>query len=405
MARSQQHRRFLLYRALSIRAYVPFLLYFLQGRGLSLATVFDLHVVFILASVVLEVPAGLLADRRGRRFAMVLGGLLMTTASVVFILGRSFAWYSLANALCAFSMALSTAADSVWLYEQAETSEAYTRAEGYSNAAKSTGNLLAILVAGAVFSLSPAGPFVLSGALTLLSSVAAYGLVDTHSVAPNRGVLHALRSATQLVSDNGRLLLVMAFGAVTFTLLQLSLFADPAHLPMHLDTLNAAEIALALAALSSAKELLTAITSAATGALFSRARAAVVVTSVALGTVAVFVLMGRQSHATCLVAMLCVAALFGVFQPLERALMNRAITDDQPRATLFSLESVGRRLTFAFASALFGRAAESASLHGALRATAFLATFAYIILAMGAAGWLSVLRRKPTQSDPLTSYL
>jgi MFS family permease len=408
MSDARAHTRFLAYRALSIRAYVPFLLVFLQGRGLSLSAVFDLNVVFILASMAAEIPAGLFADRQGRKRSMVLAGLTMTVASALFIVGRGFLWFAAANALCAISMALSTAADSTWLYEStdgARDEHRYQRLEGYANAAKSLGNVVAIALADIVFSLSTAAPFVLSGALTLLSAVVANTLPETPHEPRRRGIFQDLRRAASTVAHDGRLLLAMSFAAVTFTLLQLTLFTDAAHLPLHVRGTNPGEMALALGALASAKELLTALSAASSGALFARVRAAVVVGAISVATMALFFVMGATSDVACVATMLGAAGLFGLFQPLARKLVHSAIQRSSERATLFSIESAGRKVLFALASALFGRAAESASLHQALRATGVLAVLAYAILAMGAAGWLRVLRRRPQKKDPLLSYL
>lgn len=402
------HTRFLAYRALSIRAYVPFLLVFLQSRGLSLSAVFDLNVVFILASMAAEIPAGLYADRKGRARTMVLAGLTMTAASALFIVGRSFLCFAMANVLCALSMALSTAADSTWLYESANgaTDERrYQRLEGYSNAAKSLGNVVAIAIAGFLFSLSPTAPFVLSGVCTLGSALIARTLRDTGLQPRRRGVVHDLRRAAALVAHDGELLLVMSFAAVTFTLLQLTLFTDAAHLPLHFHGAHAGELALALGTLASAKELVTALSAALSGALFARVRGAIVVVTVSLATTALFFAMGTRNDALCVVMMLGASGLFGLFQPLSRKLLHAVIQQSTERATLFSIESAVRKVLFALASALFGRAAESASLHQALKAAGLLAVLAYVLLAMGAAGWLRVLRRRPTQKDPLLSYL
>jgi MFS family permease len=384
------------------------LLVFLQSRGLSLSAVFDLNVVFILASMAAEIPAGLYADRKGRARTMVLAGLTMTAASALFIVGRSFLCFAMANVLCALSMALSTAADSTWLYESANgaTDERrYQRLEGYSNAAKSLGNVVAIAIAGFLFSLSPTAPFVLSGVCTLGSALIARTLRDTGLQPRRRGVVHDLRRAAALVAHYGELLLVMSFAAVTFTLLQLTLFTDAAHLPLHFHGAHAGELALALGTLASAKELVTALSAALSGALFARVRGAIVVVTVSLATTALFFAMGTRNDALCVVMMLGASGLFGLFQPLSRKLLHAVIQQSTERATLFSIESAVRKVLFALASALFGRAAESASLHQALKAAGLLAVLAYVLLAMGAAGWLRVLRRRPTQKDPLLSYL
>lgn len=402
------HRRFLAYRALSIRAYVPFLLVFLQGRGLSLSAAFDLNVVFILAGMLAEVPAGLFADRHGRRRAMVGAGLFMALASAIFIVASSWAWFAVGNALCALSMALSTAADSAWLYEHSDgrnDPERYAELEGYANTAKSLGNVVTIAAAGFVFPLSPAGPFVITALVTLASAALASTLPDRVAPRERRGIAEDLRHAASAVAHDGHLLLVMAFSAVTFTLLQLTLFTDAAHLPLHVRGVSASELASMLGLLGSLKEGATALSSARSGKLFARARTSTVVVSLSLATVALFFVMGRASDSLCIAAMLAAAALFGLFQPLARKLLNESISASSERATLFSIDSAGRKVLFAVASALFGRAAESASLHSALRAVSWLSLAAYVVLAMGALGWLRVLRRRPKKKDPLFSYL
>lgn len=402
------YRRFLAYRALSIRAYVPFLLVFLQGRGLSLSAAFDLNVVFILAGMLAEVPAGLFADRHGRRRAMVGAGLSMTLASAIFIGAASWAWFAVGNALCALSMALSTAADSAWLYEHSDgrnNPERYAALEGYANTAKSLGNVVTIAIAGFVFPLSPAGPFAITALVTFASAMLATTLPDAARTRARRGIVEDLRHAASVVAHDGNLLLVMAFSAVTFTLLQLTLFTDAAHLPLHVRGVSASELALLLGVLGAVKEGATALSSAGSGRLFARARSSTVVVSLSLSTVALFFAMGRAGDTLCVAAMLAAAGLFGLFQPLARKLLNESISASSERATLFSIDSAGRKVLFAVASALFGRAAESASLHSAIRAVSWLSLVAYVVLAMGALGWLRILRRRPKQKDPLLSYM
>src|SRR5262245_16132559 len=84
---------YILCRALAATwAFMPFQVFFLQARGLSLSAIFDLNVVFSLATVVFEVPTGVYADRYGRRVAMALGGFVMTAACALFVLGGGNFW-------------------------------------------------------------------------------------------------------------------------------------------------------------------------------------------------------------------------------------------------------------------------------------------------------------------------
>jgi MFS family permease len=401
-------QQFLAYRATSIRAYVPFLLYFLESKGLSLTQVFDLNVVFVLASLFLELPSGMYADRFGRRNAMVLAGVLMALACGSFVLGHGFAAFALANVFCAASMTLNTSADSAWLFEYMNAhndSERYQQFEGYSTAAKSVGNLFAMLLAGLLYSVVSWGPFALTAALTVSSAALARRLPEQRAPKPSHSALRELRRTLGRVSSSSELLLVIAFGALTFTVLQLSLFVDPAHLALHLRGFSLAEIALAVAVLSASKELFTALASLSLWPILERVKIGRVVVGLAACAVTSFVLMGRMHDGLCIATMLLIAGLFGVFQPLVRRLLNTAIEDSEHRATMFSVESTSRRVVFALASALFGRAAESSTLHSAFRATAWIAAICYGLVAMGALGWLRFLRKTPKQKDPLLSYL
>jgi hypothetical protein len=96
--------------------------------------------------------------------------------------------------------------------------------------------------------------------------------------------------------------------------------------------------------------------------------------------------MGLGVGIACVIMMVLLTSLFGLFSPLMRAMMNRAIPTSRDRATLLSFESMGRRLLFAVASPLFGRAAEASSMHGACTGTAWVAAVAYAVLGIVALG-------------------
>jgi hypothetical protein len=84
--------------------------------------------------------------------------------------------------------------------------------------------------------------------------------------------------------------------------------------------------------------------------------------------------------------MVLLSSAFGLFSPLMRALMNRLIPASRDRATLLSFESMGRRVLFAAASPLFGRAVEASSLHATFTGTAWVAALAYGVLGLVAYG-------------------
>src|SRR5438045_2765616 len=111
-------RLFYLYRLLSSAyLFVPAQVAFFRERGLSWTQIFVITSVFSSVLVAFEVPTGALADRIGRRFAMMLGSAAMALAFLVYYVSSSFALFILAESIFALGMTLSNGSDSAYLYD------------------------------------------------------------------------------------------------------------------------------------------------------------------------------------------------------------------------------------------------------------------------------------------------
>lgn len=379
---------YFVYRSLALTwAFAPFQVIYLQWRGLSFAEVFDLNVVFSLSAVAFEVPTGVLADRYGRRVSMSAAGFVMALACSLFVLGGSFWAFAAANVLCALSMALASGADSAYLYDHltaTQQSQTYTRLEGWSTAAKGLGNLGAVLIGMALYQyVHPASVFVLTAVLTSVAGVIAMALPEAR-VRHEGDVGDQLRRAFTTLRDDGRLLAVVSFGAVSFVLLRLSLFADQPHLQSHLHGAWLERTALSLGLLAAAKEIGGAVIAGASGTILTRVRGRYLVVGLAAVLVSAYALMGEDRAVPCAVVMVLLASSFGLFSPLMRSLMNRLIDGPRDRATLLSVEGMGRRLLFAAVSPVFGRAVEASSLHTTFSGTAWVASIAFAVLGVSA---------------------
>jgi hypothetical protein len=375
---------YFVYRALAMTwAFAPFQVYYLQHRGLSVASIFDLNVVFCLAAVAFEVPTGVFADRRGRRLAMSAAGFVMTAACALFVLGHGFGVYALANVLCALAMTLSSGADSAWLFDHLEAgrqSARYPRLEGWSTAAKGLGNLGAVLLGAVLYQyVHPAAVFVFTGLITGTAGLVALELPERKGVREGFARDHLARAFT-LVGNDTRILTVVAFGALSFVLLRLSLFADQPHLEAHLTNGWLQRTVLTMGLLAAAKEVATAAVAGAAGWLFARARARLLAAALGAALVVAYALMGEGGGVLCVALMVGLAGAFGVFSPLMRALLNRLIPGPRDRATILSIEGMARRLLFAAASPVFGRAVEASSLHATFAGTAWVAGACYATL-------------------------
>ncbi len=375
---------YIAYRALAQAwPFMPLQVLYLEQRGFALSTIFDLNVVFSLATVAFEVPTGIFADRRGRRLAMALGGVVMSVACAIFVASPGFWFYALANVLFALAMTLASGADSAWLYDHLEHENQlprYARLEGLSTAAKGIGNLVAILVGGLLYGIAPWTVFALTAAITAVSSLLALGLPEHHHTVRDGGFGDDLVRAAGILANTGRLVAILLFGAITFVLLRIPLFADQPHIETHLTAFTVSQLAVAASLLQAGKEIGSAGMATAAGGLFQRVKTRFLVPGLAVSIVGIYGVMSLGFGTLDIVLMVVLSSLFGLFSPLMRALLNRAIPGPRDRATLLSFESMGRRLLGAAAMPLFGRAVESSSLHAAFAGTAWVAIVVYLAL-------------------------
>jgi MFS family permease len=177
-------RLYNLFRALcTAHLHRPFFVFVFLARGLSMAQVMLLQMIFSAAVILLEVPTGAWADRLGRRRSMGLGALLMAVASLGYLVAPGF-W---AIAVCEFAFAagltLTSGADSAYLYDQLKAvgrSEDYLRLESVGSAYKHVG-LGAAAVAGGVLAYLVGlwATFVVTAVVSLLAFAVTLGFPET----------------------------------------------------------------------------------------------------------------------------------------------------------------------------------------------------------------------------------
>jgi MFS family permease len=97
--------------------FVPVVVVFFQGQGLSMTQVMVLQTAFALAVVALEIPSGFFADRVGRRPSILLGAAAVTAACVVYGTGYGFGQFLLAELMWAVGASLISGADGAILYD------------------------------------------------------------------------------------------------------------------------------------------------------------------------------------------------------------------------------------------------------------------------------------------------
>jgi len=155
--------------------FVPVVVVFFQGQGLSMTQIMVLQTAFAVAIVALEVPSGFFADRVGRKPSLFIGAAVITAACVVYGTGSSFAQFLVAELLWALGGSLLSGADSAVLYDTLLAlgrDKEYQKIEGHASFLGLLGAAASAVVGGFVATAGLRLTFFLTAAALTAATVA-----------------------------------------------------------------------------------------------------------------------------------------------------------------------------------------------------------------------------------------
>jgi len=343
---------------------------FLLSAGLDNTQAFAANAFFTVGQVLFEVPTGVVADTRGRRFSFLLGaGTLLASTLLYLVMWQIRApllGWAIASILLGLGFTFFSGATEAWLVDGLRATgftgtleSVFARAQIVSGAAMLTGSVLGGLVAQAT---NLGVPYVLRAAMLGVTLVIAFRFMHDIGFKPERGasVSAEIRAVVKGSIDGGfrnppvRWLMIAApfgfgVGIYAFYALQpylLQLYGDP----------NAYGIAGLAAAVIAGAQIVGGIIVTRVRRLFRRRTDALI-----LGTVLTFVLLVLVGWTTSFwVALVLVVAwsmVFAIEGPLRQAFINGVIPSEQ-RATVLSFDNLMGSAGGVVAQPALGRVAD-----------------------------------------------
>jgi MFS family permease len=378
---------------------------FLLDAGLSNAEAFAANAFFSLGMVIFEVPTGVVADTRGRRFSFMLGATTLLASTLLYLWmwdlqAPLWAW-AIASALLGLGFTFFSGATEAWLVDALKAT-GYTRdlesVFGRAQVVMGAGMLIGSVLGGVVAQLTSLGaPYIIRAALLGLTLVVALRFMHDLGFKPERGVrpTKAIRNVVAGSIEGGwrnppvRWLMCAApfitgVGFYAFYALQpylLELYGDP----------NAYSIAGLAAALLAGAQIVGGLIVPQVRRLFTL-RTSVLILSIVIGVIllASLGLMPVFWIAIGLVALW--AMVVAIEEPMRRAFMNGVIPTEQ-RATVLSFDSLMGSAGGVVIQPALGRAADIGGY-----ASSYLVAAGVQALAIPFA---FLARRERSSSDPI----
>ena len=373
--------------------------------GLSDAQIFGIQSIYYIAFCLLEIPTGMVADRFDYRHCLVAGGVVLIGANLTPVFLSDYTGFLVHFLLIALARSLVSGAASAYLYEYMHAAGAgadYPQAEGYGRSYSLIGKVVCWPVVGLLMQWNMPSPYWLSAinaAIAVLAAVllpaiparlsqpsAATGPGDSTPGRPPRPPISvALRGSFAQMRGSRLLVLLMVQGVAIFTLARIcsvNLFQPILDSKQTLVVLYGVVMAL-----MTVFEALGAARPSWLRKRISDVRSVFLLTIAMAVTLALAGLFGIVGSviALCLFSLAC-----GLSFPIQRALLNAAITDSRYRATLLSIESIIDRAVCALVALALGDYLQ----HG--RLTDFLVQTAIVtcVLMVVIAGLITMARRK-----------
>jgi MFS family permease len=343
---------------------------FLLDAGLSNTEAFAANAFYAVGQVIFEVPTGVVADTRGRRFSYLLGAVTLLLSTVLYFamwqLHAPFIGWALASALLGLGFTFFSGATEAWLVDalgatgfsgQLET--VFGRAQTASGAAMLTGSVLGGVIAQAT---DLGMPYLLRAAMLGVTLVVAFRFMHDVGFTPRRGaspvseVRSVVRGSIEAGWRNPPVRALMLAAPFTSGIGFFAFYASQPYLLQLYGDPDAYSIAGLAAALFAGAQIVGGLVVPKVRGLFRRRTDAVLVATVA--TVVVLVVIGwTDSFVVALVLLAGWALLFAVETPLRQAFINGIIPSEQ-RATVLSFDSFMGSIGGAVAQPALGRVSD-----------------------------------------------
>ena len=380
---------------------------FLLDAGLSNTEAFAANAFFTLGQVLFEVPTGVVADTRGRRFSFMLGAGTLLVSTLLYLVMwqiRAPLWgWAVSSALLGLGFTFFSGATEAWLVDALGATEFTGNLESVFGRAQTVGGaaMLAGSVGGGLIAqwTNLGVPYVLRSVMLGVTLAIAFRFMHDLGFSPKYGstVSTELRSVLSGAVDGGLrnppvrwLMLAAPFtggvGIYAFYALQ------PYLLELYGDS-TAYGVAGLAAAIVAAAQILGGLSVAYVRRLFKRR------TSVLLGgTVASVLLLAliglTTSFIVALVLLTMWALIFAVVLPVRQSFVNGLIPSEQ-RATVLSFDNLMSSAGGVVAQPALGRAADVFGY-----ATSYVIGAGVMALAVP---FVLLARRENAVSDPIES--
>jgi MFS family permease len=380
---------------------------FLLDAGLSNAQAFAANAFFTAGLVLFEVPTGVLADMRGRRFSYLVGTVTLTIATIFYLVmwraSAAFWAWALASLFLGLGFTFFSGAVQAWLVDALKATgysgsldRVFAKGEIVEGCAMLTGSI----AGGYLAQVSNLGvPYIARAVVLMLTFGLAFALMRDQGFAPRRGgdplreVRSVVRGALAYGLRNRPVRWVMLANMFTDGVSIYAFYAMQPYLLLLYGDPKAYGIAGLAAAIVGGAQIGGGLLVPHLGRAFRR-RTSVLLMSVVLSTMILGAIATVPAFWAAIVLLTAWGLVFSTVMPMRQAYVNGLIPSEQ-RATVLSFESLMGSSGGVVIQPILGKAADVWGYPASYACSAAIQVLAVPFM------WLA--RRERAESDPITT--
>ncbi|MBC7565016.1 MFS transporter [Candidatus Saccharibacteria bacterium] len=343
---------------------------FLLDAGLSITEAFIANAFFTVGMVLFEIPTGVIADSRGRKFSYLLGTLTLALTTLLYLVlawvGAPLVWWAIVSLFLGLGFTFFSGATEAWLVDalhftnyKGHLESVFGKAQVVAGIAMLTGSVLGGLIAQLT---NLYVPYIIRVALLLVTFVVAAVYMKDLGFQPEKGLTYIKQVKSIFVTS-------VSFGlkrpALRWVMLSAPFISgvgiyvfyalQPFLLELYGDN-TAYWVAGLTAAIIAASQIVGGLLAGSIRRLFKR-RTALLLLGTSVSAV-IIIVMGFAPNFTAAVSLIVLWGLIGAaVMPVRQAYMNDLIPSKQ-RATVLSFDSLLGSSGGVASQPLLGKAAD-----------------------------------------------
>ncbi|MTI47459.1 MAG: MFS transporter [Firmicutes bacterium] len=340
----------------------PIMVLFLLAKGLSFTQIMLLQSIAAVSVVVFEVPTGAVADKFGRKLSMILGASFWGISLFVYMVGKSFIVFMIAEIVFSIGATLKSGADTALIYDSLKKHKVegeFQRIEGNARAFSLYAQAIGSIIAGFIYGIDRNLPMLVSIIFMIITIIVAIRF-DEPPIEEKEGnheakyLSHIIESGKYIINHE-KIKAILLFSTVFFVFYRAGFwFFQPymksVNIPVEAFGIIFFVFNITAAFVSKRSHKIMQMTKPRT------------LTFMAVLIIVSFLILGVTKIWVGVAAILLQQAARGLYRPVTRKYLNKHIPSDK-RATILSFNSLVTNIAVAIALPFMGVLMDSTNVY------------------------------------------